>query len=419
MHSNSRPIFGLGFKLAFRYFFGKKSVQAINIISWISVLAILISSAAMIILLSVENGFDGLLRDLYKVFYPELKVSAKEGKYFEISAEQQQKIKLLDGVNNLAYSIEDVVMIDANGEQRFATIKGIDENWLKQSGLDSFIIDGHTNLNYQAGDYVPAIIGVNLAAILGVNVSNPLNGIGLYYPNPAVQNPTLQPNEAFHELSVKPEAIFKVQADFDSKYIIVPIIAAQELLSADNQVSALELQLKNGANEKRLKAKLQAILGNNILVENRYEQNRTLWLIMSSEKWAIFAILTFVLLLSSFNMIGALSMLVIEKKKDISILKSMGAKDTLVQSIFLNQGMIMALAGGLIGVFIGVMICVGQQHFGWITLGDGAFIIDAYPVELRLGDVVLVLFTAIIIGLIASWQPSRKAAMQSINVRED
>ena len=410
---------GLSIRLAVRYFFGKKSAQAINIISWISVGAITVSTAAMVILLSVENGFDGLLKDLYKVFYPPLKVSAKAGKWLSVSETQQQQLQKIPGIEMVAYSVEDNVLLSANEEQRFGTLKGVDATWMKISGLDSFIIEGNPLLERQA-DYIPAIIGVNMAAVLGINVLNPFSALYLYYPDPAATSaPWSNPGKALNSVLVKPQAVFKVQSDFDSKFVIVPLEAAQSLLGAGDKVSAIAIKPAKGTSEKEVKRQLLHLLGEQVIVENQFEQNRTLWMIMRSEKWAIYVILLFVLLLSSFNMIGALSLLVMEKRKDIAILKSMGATRGQIRGIFISEGILMAFIGGITGVFLGAVVCFSQQFFGWMKLGDGVFIIDAYPVKVLAGDLILVMVTALVIGLIAVWQPAQKAAIQQINMQEE
>ena len=416
---NAFPSFsGLSIRLAVRYFFGKKSAQAINIISWISVGAIAVSTAAMVILLSVENGFDGLLKELYKAFYPPLKVSPKAGKWLTVSEMQQQQLRQIPGIDMVAFSIEDHVLLSANEDQRFGTLKGVDAAWMQISGLDRYIVDGNATLEQQP-DYIPAVIGVNIAAVLGINIQNPFSALSVYYPNPAGTASRNNPLNALNSALVKPQAVFKVQSDFDSKYVLIPLPAAQSLLGAGSNISSIAIKPKDGISEKELKKQLLHLFGNQVIVENQFEQNRTLWMIMRSEKWAIYVILLFVLLLSSFNMIGALSMLVMEKKKDITILKSMGATQRQIRDIFITEGLVMAFIGGITGVFFGAIICFSQQIFGWMKLGDGVFIIEAYPVKVMAGDMILVIVTALIIGLIAAWQPAQKAAMQKISIHEE
>lgn len=410
---------GLSIRLAVRYFFGKKSAQAINIISWISMGAITVSTAAMVILLSVENGFDGLLKELYKAFYPPLKVSAKAGKWLSVNETQQQQLRQIPGIGMVAYSVEDNVLLSANEEQRFGTLRGVDANWMQVSGLDSYIVEGNAVLEQQP-DYIPAIIGANIAAVLGINVQNPFSALYLYYPDPSASSVSWgNPGKALKSALVKPQAVFKVQSDFDSKFVLIPLQAAQSLLGAGNTISSIAIKPAKGASEKELKKQLLHLFGDQVVVENQFEQNRTLWMIMRSEKWAIYVILLFVLLLSSFNMIGALSMLVIEKKKDITILKSMGATRRQIRGIFMTEGLVMAFIGGITGVFLGAAVCFSQQIFGWMKLGDGVFIIDAYPVKVMAGDMILVMITALTIGLIAAWQPAQKAAIQQISVHEE
>jgi len=410
---------GLSIRLAVRYFFGKKSAQAINIISWISVGAITVSTAAMVILLSVENGFDGLLKELYKAFYPPLKVSAKAGKWLSVSETQQQQLRQIPGIDMVAYSVEDNVLLSANEEQRFGTLKGVDATWMQVSGLDSYIVGGNAVLEQQP-DYIPAIIGANIAAVLGINVQNPFSALYLYYPNPSATSVSWSnAGKALNSALVKPQAVFKVQSDFDSKFVLIPLQAAQSLLGAGNNISSIAIKPAKSASEKELKKQLLHLFGDQVVVENQFEQNRTLWMIMRSEKWAIYVILLFVLLLSSFNMIGALSMLVIEKKKDITILKSMGATRRQIRGIFMTEGLVMAFIGGFTGVFLGAAVCFSQQIFGWMKLGDGVFIIDAYPIKVMTGDMILVMITALVIGLIAAWQPAQKAAIQQISVHEE
>lgn len=409
----------LGLKVAFRYFTGKKSAQAVNIISWISITAIVISTAAMVILLSVENGFDGLLKTLYNVFYPEIKITAKEGKFFALTPSQISQLKLVKGIGNVSFSIEDMVMLQSNDEQRFATVKGIDDNWMRASGIDSYIVEGNKSFAGEQQNFIPGVIGINIAGVLGINVQNPFAVVDVYYPNPSAANTMIDPANAFNHIAVKPQAVFKVQADFDGKYVLVPLNKAQQLFGAEGKISSVEIALTPGISDKKMQKQLQHLLGESLNIATRYEQNKTLWMILGSEKWAIYVILFFVLLLSSFNMIGVLSLMVIEKKKDISILKSMGATTRQVRAIFLHQGLIMACTGGLAGIFLGVLICLGQQYFGWVKMGNGGFIIDTYPVALRGYDMLLVMATVLLIGILASWQPARKAAMQKISVREE
>lgn len=406
----------LSFKIAWRYFRGKKSAQAINIISWISIFAITVSSAAMIVLFSVFNGLEGTVREMYSAFYPEIKISPVKGKFFALSDPQQKAISAIDGVETVSHSIEDMVLLNSSDEQRVATLKGVDNAWFRVSQLDSFMIDGKAAWP-EDNSYTPAIMGLGVSIALGVDVNNIFTGLKIYYPKPGA-GITEDPTAALNSIIVKPEGNFRIQDEFDGQYVLVPLAAARHLFGTGNKVSSVEIRLKKNAKEHRVVKQLQQLLGNNLKIENRFEQNKTFFMIMRSEKWAVYAILLLVLLIASFNMIGSLSMVVLEKKKDITILKSMGARSSLIRAIFLAEGGLLALVGGASGILIGLLLCLGQQYFGWITLPDG-FIIDTYPVSMQLNDFILVVITAIAVGLLAAWYPAVKASRQAIYLREE
>jgi lipoprotein-releasing system permease protein len=404
------------FKIAWRYFRGKKSAQAINIISWISIVAIAVSSAAMVILFSVFNGLEGTVRDLYSAFYPEIKVTAEKGKFFDVSKEQQQAVRNINGVHYASFSIEDMVLLTGSKEQKVGTLKGIDDTWFAVCGLDSYMVDGKANWE-GATQYTPAIVGLGIAMSLGIDVNNDFSGIKAFYPKLGASI-SENPQEALNDIIVKPKGTFKIQSEFDEGYVLVPLNAAQYLFHQGNKISSIEIRLNNPKEETAVRQHLVKILGLGFTIENRYEQNKTFYMIMHGEKWAVYAILLMVLLIASFNMIGSLSMVVLEKKKDIAILRSMGAEKGMIRSIFLAEGALLAMVGGSIGVLFGILVCLGQLYFGWISLPDG-FIITAYPVALQITDILLVLSTALIVGLLAAWYPAMKAARQSVFVREE
>lgn len=405
------------FKIAWRYFRGKKSAQAINIISWISIGAIAVSSAAMIVLFSVFNGLEGTVKDMYAAFYPEIKVSAVKGKFFSVSTAQKKALAAIPGIEATSFCLEDMVLLNGRDEQKVATLKGVDETWFKVSNLDSFMETGKATWQNSEG-YTPAIAGLGIAIALGINVNDDFSSLKIYYPRKGA-GVTEDPAAALNSIVVRPRGDFRIQDEFDGQYVLVPFTAAQYLFGTDsNQVSALEIRLHNPAAEGTIRKQLAALLGDNIKIENRFEQNKTFFTIMRSEKWAVYAILLMVLLIASFNMIGSLSMVVLEKKKDIAILKSMGARKKMIRLLFMTEGGLLALFGGALGMLTGLLLCLGQQYFGWISLPDG-FIIDAYPVSLQASDFLLVIVTALAVGLLAAWYPAMKAARQSVYVREE
>lgn len=403
-------------KIAWRYFRGKKSAQAINIISWISIGAIAVSSAAMIVLFSVFNGLEGTVRDMYSAFNPEIKVTAAKGKFFHITEAQKNAITKIAGVDVAAYSLEDMVLLNGNDEQKVGTVKGVDENWFKVCKLDSFMMEGTASWQ-GAKTYTPAITGLDISMALGIDIKNAFSGLKIYYPRKGA-NISEDPVTALNSIVVKPEGTFRIQEEFDGQYVLVPLKAAQYLLDVGDKISSIEIKRNIKGSEALVKKELVNILGKNVVIENRFEQNKTFFMIMRGEKWAVYAILLMVLLIASFNMIGSLSMVVLEKKKDIAILKSMGARSSLIRTIFISEGGLLALVGGLIGILTGTLLCLGQQYFGWISFPDG-FIINAYPVAMQADDFILVMSTALAVGLLASLYPALKAARQAVYVREE
>jgi lipoprotein-releasing system permease protein len=406
----------LAAKIAWRYFRGKKSAQAINIISWISISAIAVSAGAMTVLFSIFNGLEGTVLDMYSAFYPDIKVTAAKGKFFKLSPAQKRNIEKINGIALASYTIEDMVLLSGNDEQKVGTLKGVDQHWFDVSNMDSFIIEGSGRLK-QNKAYTPAVVGLNIAAALGVDVNNVFSAINVYYPKPGVRSLSMQDESSLNSIILKPDGVFRIQDEFDSKYILTTIVAAQYLFGRENKLTSVELKMKTGANTAAIKKELRRLLGDKVLVDDRFEQNKTLYMVMRSEKWAVYAILLLVLLIASFNMIGSLSMVVLEKKKDMVILKSMGATQRLIHWVFLLEGCFLALLGGGLGVGLGLLLCLGQQHFGWVALPDG-FIINAYPVELRFADFLLVAGTVLVVGILAAWYPARKAALQPLVLRE-
>lgn len=402
--------------IAWRYFRGKKSAQAINIISWISVGAIAVSSAAMIILFSVFNGLEGTVRDMYTAFYPELKVRAAKGKFFSLSPGKDSALAAMPGVALVSHSAEDMVLLNGAREQKIATLKGVDETWFRVSHIDKHMLEGKATWG-AAGGPVPAIPGLGIAIALGVEVNNPFSGFQVYYPRAGAQLAGAL-ETPFNSMAVRPQGSFRIQEEFDGQYVLVPLVAAQQLFGVGSKLSSVELQLAPGADAGKVKQQLEQLLGKGMLVEDRFEQTKTFFMIMRAEKWAVYAILLMVLLIASFNMIGSLSMVVLEKKKDIAILKSMGARSRMVRGVFLAEGGLMALLGCSLGLLTGTLVCLGQQYFGWVSLPDG-FIIDAYPVSMQAADFILVISTALVVGVLAAWYPAWKASAQPVYVREE
>jgi len=397
--------------LAFRYLRGRRSLNAVPLLSRISMAAIAVGAGAMIILFSVFNGFEGLVKDLYKAFYPEIKISPARGKFFSLTPIQLQSIKTTQGIQYISYSISDRVLLTSGEDQYVATLMGVDSNYFKVNDVLSYITAGRDSI--ADSPQHTAIIGEHIANQLGLDVDNAFLKLTIYYPNAHVANPILDPTAAFQALVLKPDGIFHIQDDFDAKYILASFSSVQGLFSEQGKYSAIEIRLNKDANVETVQHHLQAITGNNYKVETRYEQNKTLYMVMRVEKWIMGGILLLVLVIASFNMVGALSMLVLAKQKDVAILKAMGASRGTIRGIFLAEGILWALTGGAIGLLLGTILCICQQQFHWVKIG-GAFVVDAYPVRLQLFDFLVVIATIILVGLLAAWYPAMKASRAEI-----
>ena len=393
-------------QLAWRYLRGKRAGNAVPVLSRISMAAIAVGACAMIVLFSVFNGFEYLIKDLYKAFYPDIKITATKGKFFELGQANIKKISNVNGVKFISKVIEDNVWLTANDEDMIATLKGVDTVYENVNDYEQYVFEGdETVVSFP----VPTTIaGLHIANKMGLDPNNVFSRLTIYYPNPNVENPSLNPTEALQSMQMQVTGVFRVQDEFDSRYMLASLPAAQSLFLQDGKYSSLELSILNDAKADEIKKALQQILGDRYVVATRFEQNKTLYMVMKTEKWAVYAILLLVLIIASFNMVGALTLLVLEKKKDIAILKAMGATQSSIRKIFITEGVLWAIIGGIIGLIIGLGLCYGQQYFQWIKL-QGAFIIEAYPVAMHLTDVILIFITIVIIGLLAALYPAMRA----------
>lgn len=392
------------FYIAKRYLFAKKSRNVINIISAISVVGVSIGTMALIVILSVFNGFDNLVQSLFNSFDPDIKITLKEGKTFSSAAERIQNLKKLKGVLYMSEIIEENALLKYDDRQYIVTVKGVSDEFINMSGIDSMIIDGEFILKENKNNYAVIGQGVALSLSVGLNFITPIN---IYVPK-RTQKVSLNPEQAFSRKYIYPSGIFAIQQDFDSRYIIVPIDFARDLLDYSNEVSAIELKLDPVFNKNKIQEEIKKHLGTGYEVKNRFEQQELLYKIMKSEKWAIFLILTFILIIASFNVIGSLTMLIIEKKKDIDTLRSLGTNLSVLRKIFLFEGWMISILGAILGLMTGTIICWIQQHFGLIKIqGSDSFVIDTYPVNIELPDFIYVFLTVLFIGYLAAWYPVR------------
>ena len=397
---------------AWRYFKSKKSTSAINIIAWVSVTAIAVGAAALIVILSVFNGFEDLVKGLYTDFYADMRIVPVQGKKMDLDDATLYKIKSIEGVTAVSQVIEEKALL-ANGDyQSIVVVKGVDSVFSRTNNINKHIVRG----SYDMGDLQnPSVVmGAGIENAVGVDVTKGGFPITLYTPN---KGAAFDAADGMFSFNVVAKGVFAVQQEFDNKYIFTSIDFLRYMLSmTPNQVSGLEIKI-NGSPQK-IKAAIQSTIGKNCIVETRYEQNKNLYAVMQMEKWVIYGILSLILIVAAFNMIGALTMLVLEKQKDIAVLRAMGSSAGLIQKIFITEGLVLAGVGTFIGTALGTLICILQLKFKIITLGGGgSFIIDYYPVKLMATDYVLVVATIAVIALIAAWIPAKKASQQLLSLK--
>lgn len=407
------------FYIARRYLFSKKSTNAINIISGISVLGIFIGSGALLVILSVFNGFEGLILSLFNKFSSDIKIEVVEGKRFNPDAPVFDTLRRLPEIDFLVESLEEKALLRYEDSQHIVTLRGVSDSFLETHALDSLIAMGQMLL--KEGDTNYAVIGSGVQAFLGLPVVKGRHAPVQVFTPKRARSPaggfSLIPSGDFNRAELYVSGVFAVQKDFDEQYAIVPLRFMRRLLQEPRDVSSLEIYLKPGTDTEAFKYKARSLLGDGFSVHNRHEQNPTLYKLLNSEKWAVYLILTFVLVIAICNIIGSLTMLVIDKKKDIAILFSMGADRSLVQQIFIAEGMLIALLGCLFGLLAGSAFCLLQQQFGLISMGQTSFI-EAYPVELRGMDFLLIFCTVFFIALIAAWFSTHQSLKSFGNVHD-
>jgi lipoprotein-releasing system permease protein len=406
----------ISFYIARRYLLGKKSQNAINIISGISILGITTGTMALVIVLSVFNGFDLVVKSLFNSFDPELKISATEGKTFSPDPSLSQSILELPGVEAISEVLEETVLLLYGDRQHIASIKGVDEAYKDVTGLDTMVVDGSMLLQDRNREY--AVVGQGVAYKLGVGLSF-IDPLWVYTIDRKAKINMSNPEESIRRDFLYPSGIFVIENDIDSRYIFTDIDFVRELLSYNKEVSFLELRLNPDYPPDQVQIEIEALLGDAYEVKNREQQNELFYKVMRSEKWAIFLILTFILIIASFNVIGSLSMLIIDKKKDILTLRNMGASNSLIKKIFLVEGWLITAIGSISGLLLGTTISWIQQRFGVIKLsGSGSFIIDAYPVHIEVVDILLIWITVLLIGFLAARYPVRQISLKYLSAIE-
>jgi lipoprotein-releasing system permease protein len=414
-----RPFRGTGnsFLFAWRYFKAKKSINAINIIARISIAAIVIGTAALILVLSVFNGFEGLVKSLYSSFYTDLKISPASGKSITVSSDQLQQLKGIKGIKNYTLVVEEKALVQNGDYQSVMYLKGVDENYRYVTGVADHIVKGEYDLGTE--DLPKLILGAGVEGALGIQADRNIFVLKIYLPRKS-NTDQIDPLNDISNDSIRTSSAFMIQQDFDNKYGITNIDFVKKALKIGrDDYSGVEINLTDPTNADRIKTEVEKIFGEKYLVQTLYQQNQSLYAVMNMERWIIYGVLCLILVVAAFNMIGALTMLVLEKQKDISVLHALGANKNFIQRIFLNEGLLLALIGTVVGMLLALIIALLQINFHLIPLQGGSFLIDYFPVKLRLTDFFLVTVTVFVIAVIASIIPSRKAAAREFSLRSE
>jgi ABC-type lipoprotein release transport system permease subunit len=386
----------------------KKSQNAINIISWISVVSVAIGTFALVVVLSAFNGLEKLVESLFESFDADIRIELNEGKTFHSNTIDYDKLTTIPGVASYTRVLKEVCGVRYKKQQTIVQLKGVDESYLEMSKIDSNVVEGRTVLQEDNINY--AIIGYGISLQLNLNINTGVENLTMYAPKRGKFS-TLNAMNSVYRKQISPAAIFYLSPEYDNKYIITSLDFAQDLLQYEDEISSIELLAKKGADLQELAKRLSLFFGDKFSVKSRLEFNQILYKTNKTEKWVTFLILVFILTIAAFNILSSLSMLIIDKKKDINTLKHLGANKKLIRSIFFLEGMLINLTGALSGLVLGVVVCLLQEHVGLIRLEGG--IVDYYPVSLNPLELGYILITVIIIGFLTSWYPVRNLTKAS------
>jgi len=392
--------------VALRYLFSKKKHNIINVISLVSMLGIMVSSAALVVVLSVFNGMGDMIEGWFNAFNPDFEITLAEGKSFAVDSFPKEKIASLDGVLAVDEVVSDMVLTTYDNQQELIRLKGVDDGYLKRKNYDNLLIDGR--IENHIGEQPCAIVGAIAAGTLRLNL-NSFDLMTLYYPKRTRKN-LANPAEAFNTRHLFPTGVFCTNTDNDATFVFCPIEFARDLMQYQGEVTSMEVQLRNSSDYEDCQRQICQTVGPKYKVRNKYEQEESLFKTLQSEKLIIYVILAFILLVAAFNIIGSLGMLMMEKESDTAILQCMGGEKSFIQRIFVYEGMMTSFFGGLLGMGLGALICILQQSLHVVRLGNGSsgYLIDYYPVQMHFPDFVLVLVTILVISLLTSILPAAK-----------
>ena len=382
-----------------RYLFSRKSHSVINLVSGISSFTVAIPVMAMVVLLSVFNGFDSLIRSMYQHFDPPIEITPSKGKVFEAGLLDAEAIRGLDGVTELSFTLEETGLFQYRDRQYIGTMKGVDSLFSRVVPIEEMVVRGEYALKF--GDVDQAIVGQGVAYTLSVNpmITEPLQ---IYMPRRG-RTVSFLPVDMYRRKEVFPAGIFALDGETDGQYVLVPLAFARDLLDYDSRtVSAVAVGLTEGSDPDRVRQQIARIAGDDFQVKTRFQQKAELYRLMQYEKWGIYFIILLVLVIASFSIIGSLIMIIVDKKKDTETLVTLGADLPLIRRIFIREGLLISGAGTIAGLVLGILICLFQQHFGWVKMAGTSFLIDAYPVELRLSDLAGVVVSVCVVNFLIS-----------------
>lgn len=395
----------VSFFIARRYLFSKKSHNVVNVISAISVCGIAVATAAIVCVLSIFNGFGGIVEGTFNAFDPDLKITVKEGKVFDYHTPEFGKALQINGIQIISESLEENALFMFGESQVPVLMKGVSEEFKLMTDMEKLLLEGSFNLREDVVDYTT--LGSGLAMTLGARPGF-INPIEIYAPKRDVRVNLANPAAAFTRAYIQIGGVFSLNSpEYDEQMAIVPIQLARDLFGYENQVTSLDIKLEPNVSVNRVKREIERILGDDFLVEDRYQQQKESYRMMQIEKWVTFLIMVFVLLIAVFNLVGSLSMLIVEKRDDIKSLQNMGASEQLISRIFLYEGWLISFIGIISGIITGLALCLLQQYFGLLQLSDtpGAYIIDAYPVIVKMTDVVIAFAVVSLISLLTVLYP--------------
>jgi lipoprotein-releasing system permease protein len=379
----------------------------------VSISAIAVGTAALLIILSVFNGFEGFIKDLYNSFYPEIKITAGSGKTFESNYTIIKSLDEIDGIKAVSYCLEEKVLLNYGEDQAIVTLKGVDSQYNTVTQLSKSINYG--KMDFSANKNV-IVLGLGIANKLGASEQSLMPVTSYAFRNTKGYN--LNAINSFSQADFAVQGVFYLQDEIDETYAFAPLATVQNLLGKSASFSSIEIALDEGLSPAKVQRQLQNKLSKKGLnIATRYEQNKTLFMILSSERWAVYAILSLMLFIASFNIIGCLAMLILEKRKDIAILKTMGGQQIFIQKVFLSTSVLIALIGAGLGSLIAILFSVLQKNYGFLKLGDDNFLVESYPVDMHWQDFVLIIITVVIIALISGYWPAKKAAEGAIELR--